>query len=1533
MATEAAAVQAALACHGRVEVLSERDERTQVFANSTGTFTSQTGIEVQRVRDAAGAWVAPDVTLKADGKGRITPAATSMALSFSGGGTGPAVTLGKGSSQLSLTWPTALPTPKTDGDDVTYPEVLPGVDLVLTAHVEGFSETLVVKNAKAAANPALSAVKFTTTTKNLKLKQATDGGVSAVDASGKTLFGSGTPTMWDSSETGAPGAAPETASKLAVAGARSKAMPVELDGNQLIVHPDAALLSNPATKFPVYIDPGFKYTAWTMINSKFPSQSYWSYDKQDCPDPYGSILCAKVGYTNEPQAMIYRSLFLFNVSTLRKKHVTKAILSMDTVYSYTNTDYPTQIHPTGTITSSTNWSNNAATWGPGVASALSHAHDRVRRRTEWSVLGPVQKAAAENQGTITIGLRAANESSLVQWKKFDASKGYLSVDYNSYPSQPTVQSIGEMPGCKSGASRPYVRTLTPTIVANLNDADGDSLKGIFYWFKTGGVRNSTDVVTQTSITSGQNAIVKIPAGRLQDGATYTLQAFAQDKVDNSQPTTCEFTVDVTAPLPPSAVVSTIYPNDGQANGGVGVTGAFQIKPPTTIPGDFWGYAYSLDPAVSPASAKQVEAPKSSTAAVVTSCASASQAPTAAKDRSVTVCLTPTVDRSYNLRVWSRDKAGNFSAAKVYSFTVAAGAGPAARWTFDDGDGKDVAEHGNTATLANATFEPGRGKYGQAFKANGTSTYAVTAGPITTRNSAGQSITLHPNQSFSVAATVKLDSTTGTGQRVIAAQDGTRTSPFLLSYSIADKKWRFAVAATDVDAPTTAAVLSNATATTGTWTRLYATYDGTSHALRLYVNGVLQTATATGTTFDSAKPVTIGRSLQAGAAAGFFSGSIDDVRIYNRIVGTSDVEFTNMQRVNPPVVTFTGTKGNQAYSGRTLSVLLDAGGDTSVTTVQYQLGTGGAITKVALSAAGGSKTVSIAVPGSMDGPTDLNVASIDSSGLSSLIDTHEVIVVQPSTITGHVRDIKNKPMAGIAVKLTPGDLTEVTDAAGAYTFAVDDTTYTMTADNSNIGCASATYEREVVVDGSTTQEIILAPDSDTYGYTCMTASSTAFLQGSTKLNLSGDDEATQVTALPFTMPYYGNSYDSLWVSTNGFVSFTDPAEHNYYSGVSLPDRHSAPSAALAPYWSDLVIDDSASVWTATTGTGAEQRYVIEWRNAQLAGTDSRVSFDAVLAPNGDVTFNYSGLNDELAKGTDTVVGITSPGGNYGRQYAFQQPDLASGTAVTFAAPEQPGPSLNGALTGTVWSADDEPLAGVQVWLDDWTTTTDEFGMYHFEGMENGTYNLYAAQGCNEVELPEGTVDGIGTYTDLKLGPASDTFGNKCSLTSAAWTSGDTPVSFGENGYETSVALPFPVSFYGHAFNDLTVQSWGAVAFADPADSTLGGGVQVWPGVDPNTDEQTKVYTKFAGTAPNRQFVIEWRNVGLTDVPDARVDLELVIDESGTITANINNQPDRSLTNKDFEIYFWGNDYNSIGYFEDGNGLRAGRSITFTPPTAA
>ncbi|GIF24528.1 hypothetical protein BJ973_008007 [Actinoplanes tereljensis] len=1489
-------------------MLSELGERTRVFANANGSFTAETAAAVQRVKNSGGRWVKPDPTLHRDADGRIVPAATSMRISFSGGGTAAAATIGKGESELGLHWPTALPAPTLSGANATYAEVLPGVDLVLTAQAEGFSEVLVVKTAAAAANPALSAVRFRTSSTKLRLTQGAGGSLTAVDGSGATLFGSGDPVMWDSTRSG-----DSRPARVVTPGAARRAMPLQLSGNDLVIHPDTAMLRDKATKFPVYIDPALGRTAWTMINSKYSTQEYWSYDRSDCPDPYGSIQCAKVGYTNDPASMIYRSMFAFGISGLLHKHIQDAKLSMDTVYSWTNTDYGTQVRVTGGISAATNWSNNASTWGGVVATANSHAHDRVRRRTEWGVTSAVSTASGGTNGTLTFGLRAVDETTVNQWKKFDAGTALLTVIYNSYPNVPDTITVGGQP-CTRGSGQPYVRTLTPALKARQTDPDGTArlLTGWFYWYVQGGTRTGTQTVAQSSIVSGQYATATIGAGKLVDGGKYTVQAITNDGIDYGQYSpTCEFTVDISAPGIPAGVTSSVYPNDGQFHGGVGTPGSFTLLPPATVPTDFAGYAWTLDAGVSAAAANQVAATNTSPSATIT--------------------ITPTADQAYNLRVWSKDKAGNYSAEYIYKFSVRAGTGPDARWTFDASNGTDDSTHGNTLTPT-GTWTAGRGGYGSALQLNGTSQSAATGGPIATRDpSTGAAITLHTNGSYTVAATVRLDSLTGSGQRVVVAQNGTNTAAYQLSYSVADQKWRFAVAQTDAAAPTTVAILSNAAATTGTWTRLFATYDGTSHALRLFVNGVQQTATGTSTTFDATGAVTVGRVT----AGSYFPGAIDDVRIYGRVVGTAEHEFDLIGYPNPPLLTFASTS---TYAGRNLDGVISAGGDTAVTQVKYQLGTG-TPTTVTLPAAGGQTTVSVTST-ALEKPS-FYAWGIDSAGRVSPAATVALEFTAPPALTGKVTDGRtSSPRSGITVLLTPGDLTQVTNATGDYSFTgIEAGSYTVSAVYGGSGCASQTAGTDVNVDTAVVRNLALNPaTADRFGYQCDLAAGTAFVAGTTKIGLTGDNEVSDAITLPFSMPYYGTSYDQAWVSTNGVMSFKDPGGWMNYDPVSLPARDFAPVAALMPFWCDLALDDSSGVFTKVTGTGAAQRFVIEWRNVYFYWEDpaeaTRFSFEVVLAPNGDISFNYSGLYDDWSKGLAAAVGVTSPGGAYAVQDVFESPDLADGTAVTFNYPQDAWPIPTYTISGTILY-DGQPAPGTYLYLEGHEKWTDESGYYELPEVEEATYSLWALGGCARGGEPNLVVDNYLTENLTLQLPGVDDWNPTCAPSTTAWIPGETPISpSGDDPVTVPIGFNFP--FYGRNVASVGVMDYGQLQFTtavDGPDIGWGGGTWVWPASYVRLDGQSQVLTKSAGTAPNRKFVVEWRNVYLEEHPGVRCTFEVILGEDGTQTVVFKDLPDAAATGNHIEFWIWGPDGQGVNYYESVmRALRNGNSVTIYPPVA-
>src|SRR5437764_267028 len=116
--------------------------------------------------------------------------------------------------------------------------------------------------------------------------------------------------------------------------------------------------------------------------------------------------------------------------------------------------------------------------------------------------------------------------------------------------------------------------------------------------------------------------------------------------------------------------------------------------------------------------------------------------------------------------------------------------------------------------------------------------------------------------------------------------------------------------------------------------------------------------------------------------------------------------------------------------------------------------------------------------------------------------------------------------------------------------------------------------------------------DSFGYFC-DVQAPNYVQADTSLGLSGDDNNVQVT-LPFAFTFYGQTFDTAWVCTNGFVTFENPG------GPGCPFFNSGipggPSGSIFPFWDDMFLDGASSTWTKVIGSAPDRQFVIEWRNA-------------------------------------------------------------------------------------------------------------------------------------------------------------------------------------------------------------------------------------------------------------------------------------------------------------------------------------------------
>lgn len=858
---EAAALAKARATGKPVEVTGQRNATTQVYANPSGTLTAEVHARPVRVKRYDGSWVPVDMTLRRTGGGGVVPTATPTPVRFSGGGDEPLVTIYRDGKALSLTWPGRLAAPTLRGDTATYPEVLPGVDLVVRAYDDGFAKALVVKTPAAARNPALAKIRFAVGGSGITVRPRSDGSFVAVDKTGKELFGASTPSMWDSSGPVDGKVDTEEEQRDRIAGPGSalhrSVLPVRFADGHLELTPDQAMLADPGTKFPVYIDPSVTVdlSYWTMINGRFRNQSYWSYDRSSG---------AKVGYVEDYADgwEKYRSLFRFPISSFASKHVIDVEFSATLYHSYYCTKSRADLYHVVTgFNSSTNWENSTPWYSQYFMDNASgqSCSSTGDVRMEWSSSALTGVADSATGTYLILGLRSYDESTInAGWKKFKPSSAKLSVTYNTPPKAPSKITINGH-GCVQGADRPIIGSTSPKLTAYLSDPDSaDTMDVRFYWVPLGGTKTTTNSIVRGPLANNATMVINegtgFPDGALESGMTYYVQGYARDNspVRDRSPDSaiCEFTVDVTRPENMPQVISTDYPADDAYHKGVGQTGSFTFDPNGVT--DVVLYEYHLE-------------------------GQPVQTVAAGADGTATIKLTPEIRGSNTLFVRSKDAAGNPSDWRQdYAFNVGSPTPPQAHWTMSEESGTtllDSSGNGNDATVFGTTSRTaGRVGIGGPDRALGLdgSGYASTPNPV-----------VDTAKSFAVAVWVRSDWASG----MVVSIEGPESRAFYLGYDANDYRWAFAMV--DSQNVQRAAVSTEYVADT-VWTHLAGTFDEATGKLRLYVNGKLS-STATNTSPRSGSGPTVIGGIFPPYGSEYFAGAVDDVRIWNRMAYASEFE--------------------------------------------------------------------------------------------------------------------------------------------------------------------------------------------------------------------------------------------------------------------------------------------------------------------------------------------------------------------------------------------------------------------------------------------------------------------------------------------------------------------------------------------------------------------------------------------------------------------------------------------------------------------
>lgn len=183
------------------------------------------------------------------------------------------------------------------------------------------------------------------------------------------------------------------------------------------------------------------------------------------------------------------------------------------------------------------------------------------------------------------------------------------------------------------------------------------------------------------------------------------------------------------------------------------------------------------------------------------------------------------------------------------------------------------------------------------------------------------------------------------------------------------------------------------------------------------------------------------------------------------------------------------------------------------------------------------------------------------------------------------------------------------------------------------------------------------------YTVTTAAKT-YVDGATTLPLTGDDAVTSV-ALPFTVNFFNQPYNEIWVDTDGMLFFTDPGGPVLTPCCANLPNVGSPDAVLYAFTDDLLVDASASVRTAVVGSAPNRQFVVDWHNvARFDNQTQRLNVEVLLSEDGTITYDYSSLDNNDEKGANALVGLEDQTGSQGVPYGQYQPVLANNTSVVF-----------------------------------------------------------------------------------------------------------------------------------------------------------------------------------------------------------------------------------------------------------------------------
>ena len=139
----------------------------------------------------------------------------------------------------------------------------------------------------------------------------------------------------------------------------------------------------------------------------------------------------------------------------------------------------------------------------------------------------------------------------------------------------------------------------------------------------------------------------------------------------------------------------------------------------------------------------------------------------------------------------------------------------------------------------------------------------------------------------------------------------------------------------------------------------------------------------------------------------------------------------------------------------------------------------------------------------------------------------------------------------------------------------------------------------------------------------------------------DDGLSAAIPLPFNFPFYGGSFASLRVCSNGFLTFTGSTFP--YANSALPSAGAVPNM-IAPFWDDQDMSAGGTAYTYYDGV----RFIVEWSAVPHYSSGGPYTYETILYPTGEIRLQYQSM---AAPTTSATVGIQNATSTVGLNVVF------------------------------------------------------------------------------------------------------------------------------------------------------------------------------------------------------------------------------------------------------------------------------------------